>query len=157
MFSTLLICSSLSTSQISMYCILYLQSPTKGKKCSWKFQKYHLFKHDNPLGAYIYIHLFNVIQMLYYIHLISTLEVQDHQTNSPLGIVDYINLEHIIHIHRGTVSLTTTAVSSGIASSNTKSFKTSTSCQHWEACFYWLVVEPTHLKNMLVKLDHFPK
>ena len=21
----------------------------------------------------------------------------------------------------------------------------------------WLVVEPTHLKNMLVKLDHFPK
>ena len=22
---------------------------------------------------------------------------------------------------------------------------------------YWLVVEPTHLKNMLVKLDHVPK
>ena len=22
---------------------------------------------------------------------------------------------------------------------------------------FWLVVEPTHLKNMLVKLDHFPK
>jgi len=21
----------------------------------------------------------------------------------------------------------------------------------------WVVVEPTHLKNMLVKLDHFPK
>ena len=31
----------------------------------------------------------------------------------------------------------------------------------WDDCIftyiYWLVVEPTHLKNMLVKLDHFPR
>ena len=27
---------------------------------------------------------------------------------------------------------------------------------HWDS-FFWLVVEPTHLKNMLVKLEIFPK
>ena len=27
-------------------------------------------------------------------------------------------------------------------------------CKDW---FFWLVVEPTHLKNILVKLDHFPR
>ena len=29
--------------------------------------------------------------------------------------------------------------------------------QHIKLQGIWLVVEPTHLKNMLVKLDYFPK